>query len=195
MIRILTALLGLAVIGALFAGVYYGAEGLELRESRPPAFNIAPGEVRVDFLEPSIAGGPITVHLDIQGPPIDVYVMDEEWVARLTDSGTINLSQPFSFHREFSRLGVNGSTDLAVVADGETRLALVLDHSDNHYANDTIPEPHVVGVKVTTRYLDEERRSLTLGYLAATPSVILVGLTIQRRLKRAAADKKRLKHD
>lgn len=183
--RLIVALLGLALFGALFAGIYYAPENVEKRTSSP--FNLFPGEVRVDFLEPSVADGAVHVTITASGAAIDLWVMDQEWVETVLEPGEarLNLSTPFNYHAQWSVQNLTGEHNLTLVADGRTRLALVLDHSDAYY-DDTVPgeEAQVAAVTVQTRYLEEERKSLVLGYIAATPSVLLVVLTIGRKLHR-----------
>ncbi len=181
--RTMFALLGLAFFAALFAGIYYAPDIEEVERERA-AFNLAPGEVQPDFIERSIAGGTITVDLIIFGGPIDVWVMDEEWAASTLhpDQPGMDLSQPFSFHKEHTRLNVSGPQSWTLIADGETRLAFVLDNGDAYY-EDTADSGDEVRVHIKTRYLEEEDRSLVFGYLAAVPSVLLVVLTIMKQVR------------
>lgn len=180
--RTLLALLGLGLFGALFAGLYYAPE-VESVERERAAFNLAPGEVRPDFIESSIPGGLITVNVTIFGGPIDIWVMDEEWAAStLRGDNGMDLSQPFSYHKEHTRLNITGTQSWTFIGDGATRLAFVLDHGDAHY-NDTGATEEPVRIHIKTRYLEEEERSLVYGYLAATPSVLLVVLTIGKQIR------------
>ncbi len=186
--RTLFALLGLALFGAIFAGIYY-APAVEEVERERAAFNLAKGEIRPDFIERSVPGGEVSVNITIFGGNIDVYVMDEEWAASTLQPGEIgmNLSSPFSYHAQWTRLNVTGPQNWTFISDGQTRLAFVLDNSDTYY-NDTAPAEGDVRVHIKTRYLEEEERSLIFGYLAAIPSVLLVVLTIikQARNRRSA---------
>lgn len=192
--RTLGALLGLAVIMALFAGIYYSDDTV-LVTDRPPAFSVAPGEVQADFLEPSLPGGEIRVNITVTGGAVDLWVMDQEWVAStIGEAGGFNLSRPFSYHAQYSVLNVSGPYNFTVIADGETRLAMVFDHSDAYY-DDTAPSADAgpVSIGVQTRYLEEEQKSLFLGYLAVIPSVVLVLLTLGRQVQRSRQRRKRRK--
>ncbi|MGB0653274.1 MAG: hypothetical protein ACPGQL_08745 [Thermoplasmatota archaeon] len=184
--RFLLLLVGASLLGALLAGVYYAPENIVLREEGAPVFNVAAGEARVDFLEPSIEGGAIHVTVTVLTGNVDLYVMDQEWAASLTDAGALNLSQPFNYHKQWTALNVSGQHELTLVADGATRYAVVIDNTDNHYDGDTVPAnaTAMARVDMQTRYLAEEGRSLTLGYLAAIPSVVLVVYTLVRRWQR-----------
>ncbi len=182
--RTLLALLGLAFFAALFAGLYYAPDVEEVERERA-AFSLAPGEIQPDFIERSVRGGTITVNVTIFGGPIDIYVMDQEWASSTLnpEGGGMNLSQPFSYHAQWSRLNVTGAQSWTFIADGETRLAFVLDNSDTYY-EDTSPGDEDVRIHIKTRYLEEEQRSLVYGYLAAIPSVLLVVLTIIKQVRK-----------
>lgn len=183
--RTLGALLGLAVIMAVFAGIYYSDDPVVVTE-RPPAFSVAPGEVSPDFLEPSVPGGEIRVNISVVGGPVDLWVMDQEWLAStIGEGGGFNLSRPFSYHAQYSVLNVSGAHNFTVVADGKTRLAMVFDHGDAYY-EDTVPgaDAEPVSIAVQTRYLEEEQKSLVLGYVAVVPSVVLILLTLGRQVQR-----------
>lgn len=185
MIRIVVALLSLAVLGAIFAGIYYSRDNLELREEGAPAFQLAPGEAKQTLLQATVPGTPIVVSARVFGP-IDIYVLDKEWSRTLPAGGALRLDHPFSYHAESSRIGANGTVDITLVSDGKTETLLIFDNSDNYYANDTVPDAAAAGrgiatVQMTVRYLEEEKRTLTLGYIAAVPSVLLVLLTIGRK--------------
>lgn len=197
MIRITVALVGLAVFGAIFASIYYDPDN-HLKTESSPAFQLAPGEARQTTLQPTIPGTPIAVEVHVTGGALDLYVMEKEWSDALAGGGRLSLQKPFSYYAEHSRLGLQGSTDFALISDGVTEYLLVFDNSDNHYANDTVPDETgptqgAVSIQVTIRYLEEETRSLMLGYIAATPSVLLVAFTVwrkvrRRRLEQLAAD-------
>ena len=185
MIRLAVALVGLAIFGAIFVTIYYDPENRFYVENEP-AFQVAPGEARQTTLQPTLAGTPIAIHLRVTGGAIDLYVMEKEWSDSLARGGTLDLGQPFSFDAGQSRLGLEGVADFAIVSDGVTDLLLVFDNSDNHYLNDTAPSTDgptggAVSIEMTVRYLGEEKRSLTLGYLAAIPSVLLVLVTLGRK--------------
>lgn len=186
--RLLFALLGLGFFGALFAGLYY-APSVEEVERERAAFSLAPGEVQPDFIERGIPGAPITVNITIFGGPIDIYVMDEEWAGSTLQPGLgMDLSRPFSYHADLSRINITGPQTWNLTGDGFTRLAFVLDNSVSYY-NDTAPSDEPVRVHIQTRYLEEEQRSLVYGYLAAVPSVLLVVLTVVKQVRDRRAGK------
>jgi len=194
MIRLVMALLGLAVFGALFAAIHYAPEN-RVRVDDAPAFQLAPGEVRQTTLQPTVPGSPIAIRVRVFGGPLDLYVMEKEWSDNLAGGGRLSLDQPFSFYAEHSLLGLDGTTDFALVSDGVTDYLLVFDNSDNHYVGDTVPDPAsptngTVSVQITIRYLEEETRSLVLGYIAAAPSVLLVAFTVGRKVRRWARERK-----
>jgi len=179
MIRLVVALLGLGVIGAVFVGVYYASpEG-----TRKPPYNLAPGEVESDQLQPAGKGEVIELGIQVTGGPIDVYIMEAAQAQLLVEGGAMHLDRPFSYRSSLSRLNVTGHTVVTIVSDGETPLSVILDNSDNYY-NDTVPQGDA-SVRLVTRYPAEENRNLLLGYLAAMPSVLLVALTLWRKQKRA----------
>ncbi len=186
MIRTLAALLGLAVIAAVFAGIYYAPSELEWKEEGRPAFSAAPGEVRSFGMQPSIEGGLIHVELLVTNGPVDVYVMETTWAAALPveSEGRLGLNEPFSFLAEHSFVGVNGTWSTTLVSDGKTWHTLVVDNGDNYYAHDTSPDNRTASIQITTRYLEEEERSLWLGYIATTPSILLVAVTLWRQVRR-----------
>jgi len=184
MVRVTVALLGLAVFGAVFAGIYYAPRNVEVRQVGAPAFQLAPGEAKQSVLQPTIPGTPIAVRIEVTGGPIDLYVMQKDWSDVLPDAGVLDLSQPFSYYAEHSALGVVGTHDLVLVSDGVTEYLLVFDASDAYYTNDTPPGDGPAGVRLTTHYVEEQARSLVLGYIAALPSVLLVALTLGRKIAR-----------
>ncbi len=186
MFKLLAALLGLAVVFAVFAGIYYAPANIELREANS-AFNLAPGEVRQESLQPSLAGSDIVVEVQVLQGEIDVYVMDNEWASDLPSDGKLVLSRPFSYHAEPSQTHVNGTHTFTLQSDGNTWITVVFDNSDNYYDNDAAPRADPANgtdgtarVKITARFVDEENRSLILGYLAAIPSGLLVVVTLGR---------------
>lgn len=185
---VIVALIGLSLLGALFAAIYYSPENVVLRESGVPAFNLAPGEARIDFLEPSIENGPILVEIVVVSGRVDLYLMDQEWASSLTHGGSLDLSQPFSYHAQWSRLGLNESYSFTIVADGKTRYGMLIDNTDNYYEGDTVPEEDpengTARIRIQTRYIAEEQRSLILGYIAATPSGLLVGYAFVKKWQR-----------
>lgn len=184
MVRVTIALLGLAVFGALFAGVYYAPRNVEPRQEGAPAFQLAPGESKQSVLQPTIPGTPIVVQVRVTGSPIDIYVMEKDWSNGLPLGGSLSLQQPFSYFAEHSRLGVLGSATIVLESDGVTTYLLIFDASDAYYVNDTLPGDGPSGVLLTTHYVDEQGRSLVLGYIAALPSVLLVALTLGRKAVR-----------
>lgn len=178
------ALLGLAVFGALFAGVYYAPRNLQPREEGAPAFQLAPGEAKQSVLQATIEGTPIAIRVEVTGSPIDLYVMEKDWSDLLPLQGSLSLAQPFSYYAEHSRFNITGTTDLVLVSDGETEYVLVFDATDTYYANDTLPGTAPSAIRLTTHYVEEQTRSLVLGYIAAVPSVLLVVLTLGRKMTR-----------
>jgi hypothetical protein len=185
MIRITIALLGFVVFGAIFATIYYDPDN-RVKVDTDPAFIVGPGEARQTTIEPTAAGTPIAIHLRVTGSAIDVYVMEKEWSDSLAGGGRLDLSQPFSYSSELSRIGLQGVADFVILSDGLTEHLLVFDNSDSHYLNDTVPDVTgptrgTANVEMTVRYIDVEHRSLVLGYIAAAPSIILVAFTLARK--------------
>lgn len=188
MIRLVLALLGFTIFGALFAGIYYAPGNVHYKEEGAPAFSLAPGEARQTTLQATIPQTPIVVEVQAFGGPFDLYVMEKEWSDPLAGDGRLSLDQPFSYLADHSRIGLDGRTDFALLSDGITEYVLVFDNSDAYYQNDTVPNlaspsNGTVSVQVTIRYLEEETRSLILGYVAATPSVLLVAITLVRKIR------------
>jgi hypothetical protein len=193
-IRITIALLGLAVFGAVFALIYYDPDN-RLQTENAPAFQLAPGEARQTTLQPTIEGTPISVEVHATGGSFDLYVMEKEWSDSLAGEGRLSLQRPFSHYAEHSRIGLDGEASFSLLSDGVTEYLLVFDNSDNHYLNDTVPDlagptQGTVSVQITIRYLEEETRSLVLGYIAAAPSVLLVAFTVGRKVRRWARERK-----
>lgn len=189
MIRLVVALLGLAVIFAAFAGIAHSTGALEARTAVPPTFLIGPGEAQQVRLQPTVPDTAISVEARVVGGPIDLYVMPKEWADRLAQDGSFNLTQPFSFDAALSRTHVNGTYVFALTSDGRTEHLVVLDNSAEFYAGTARPDPAsptngTVEVTLTIHYLEEEERSLLLGYVAATPGVLLVVLTVGHRIWR-----------
>lgn len=189
MIRLVIALVGLAVFGAIFAGIYYDADNLTQKEEGAPAFRLAPGEAEQTTLQPTLAGSPILVRVRSFGGSIDVYVLEKEWSDVLPVAGRLSLDRPFSYDARHSVLGLNGSAEFTLISDGKTSYNIVFDNSDNFYDNDTAPDPAApaagqADILVTIRYLEDERRSLLLGYVAVVPSIVLVMVTLGRKLLR-----------
>lgn len=186
MFRVLVSLLGLAVLGAVFAGIYYGNP--EVREVGSPAFAPSPGEVRSFGVEPGLEGFPVLVTVTVFSGEVDVYLVDREWAHSLLDpdEARISLDRPFSFHSAWSRTHVNDTFEFTIVSDGETAYTLLIDNSDTYYDDDAVPDPEngTAEVKVSTRYLETEGRTLITGYLAAVPSVLLVVLALGRQIAR-----------
>lgn len=192
MFRVLAFLVGSAVLFALLAGVYYAPENTQHRTVGVPAFNLAPGEVRQDGLQPALPDSAISVEILVLQGTVDIYVMDKEWAAGLTRDGALLLDAPFSYDADSSATHVNHSHVFTLISDGITWKSMVFDNSDNHYDGDAVPgngtEP--ARLKVTVRYVDEEERSLVLGYIAVVPSILLVGVTFGRKwLRHRAAQK------
>lgn len=188
MIRFVLVLLGFTVFGALFAGIYYAPDNVHYKEQGAPAFSLAPGETRQTTLQATIPQTPIVVEVQAFGGPFDLYVLEKDWSDSLAGDGRLSLDRPFSYHAEHSRIGLDGRADFALLSDGVTEYVLLFDNSDAYYLNDTLPNPAspsngTVSVQVTIRYLEEETRSLILGYIAATPSILLVAITLVRKIR------------
>ncbi len=184
MIRIIVALLVLAVLGAVFAGIYYAPRNFEVREQGKAAFGMGPGEVQLELLPRGPVGSPILVKVQAFGA-LDLYVVNEEWTRHIAGGGRLSLENPFSYYSHLSQVGLNGSVEFTLISDGATNFVLLFDNSDNYYANDTIPQSTgAVTYQWSARYLEQEARSLVLGYLAAVPSVLLVAVTIGRKLQK-----------
>lgn len=188
MIRLIVALLGLTVFGAVFAGIYYAPGHVRFKEDGVPAFSLAAGEARQTTLQPTIPGTPIVVEVLSFGGPFDLYVMEAEWSEPLAGDGRLNLERPFSYLAEHSTIGLEGAAEFVLTSDGITSYVLIFDNSDAYYHNDTQPDPEsatngTVSVQVTVRYLEEETRSLVLGYIAAVPSIALVAITLARKIR------------
>lgn len=186
--RVTFALVGLAVVGALFAGVYYAPRNVQPREDGAPAFQIAPGEAKQSLLQPTVPGTPIVIQLVVTGSPIDLYVMEKDWSNGLAAGGSLSLDRPFSYYAEHSRFNLTGTHDLVLVSDGSTEYLLVFDATDTYYANDTLPGDGPAAIRLTTHYVEEQARSLFLGYIAALPSVLLVAWTLGRKAMRWRRD-------
>jgi hypothetical protein len=181
-VRLVTSLLGLAVLFALFAGTYYAPENIRAK-TEAPSFQVDPGETQQLRLLPTIAGTPILVKIDAVGGPFDVYVLEKEWADRLADNGDLNLTQPFSYEAGPSRTNITGSYEFTLVSDGRTEHLLVIDNADDYYTHDAVPDRNgptngTISLQLAVHYLREEERSLWLAYLAATPGIALVLFTI-----------------
>lgn len=187
--RFFVFLIGTAVIAAIFAGIYYAPENHQARVEGSPAFNLAPGEVRQDGLGPTLPDTPIAVTVEVLTGTVDLYVMDKEWASRLSQDFALSLQEPFSYHRGWSAIHVNDTHAFTIISDGETWHSIVFDNSDNYYEGDAASN-ETARLKVTVRYIEDEERSLMLGYIAATPSVLLVGATFGRQWLRHRASKR-----
>ena len=190
MAKTVIALLGMAVLGAIFAGVYYAPSNVEFKERGAPAYQLGPGEVQSDRLQPTVAGTPILIEATVRGGPIDLYILEKPWAESLPEDGRLQLDRPFSYHAQWSRTRLNGTAQLALLSDGRTEYLIVLDNSDNYYDGDAAPDlasttGGTVSVQLTIHFAREEQRSLVLGYLAATPSVLLLVLTLGRKARRS----------
>jgi len=182
---VLAFLLGAAIIAAVFAGIYYAPGNDEARVNGWPAFNLAPGEVRQDGIQPSVPDSPIAVQIEVITGEVDIYVMDKEWAASLPQQGSLRLDAPFSYYQDLSASRVNTSHTFTIISDGETWFSVVFDNSDNYYDDDAVPaEDAVAELRVTVRYLEQEDRSLLLGYVAVVPSILLVVVTLGRVARR-----------
>jgi hypothetical protein len=189
MTSLIIGLLGLTVVGAVFATIYYAPDNLDLKEKGAPAFQLAPGEAEQTTLDPVVPGSPMLVQVRAVGGPFDLYVLAAEWSDILPKGGQLHLDHPFSYDAKRSIIGLNGTAEFTLVSDGVTPYDLILDNSDSYYANDTVPDLHsptngTVSVQITVRYLVQEHRTLILGYVAAAPSVLLVLVTAGRKIHR-----------
>lgn len=196
MFRVLAFLVGSAVLLAVFAGIYYAPENEQQRTVGVPAFNLAPGEVRQDSLQPTLRDSPIAVEILVLAGTVDIYVMDKEWAADLTRNGALHLDRPFSFDADLSATHVNVSHTFTIISDGETWKSMIFDNSDNHYDGDAVPGAgETARLKVTVRYIEQEERSLLLGYIAVVPSALLVVVTLGRKWRRHHKQRGRRKED
>lgn len=192
MFRTLIFLVGTAILAALMAGVYYAPNTLALREEAT-AYNPGPGEVRQDTVHASLPGSDIVYEVEVLEGAVDIYVMDQEWVGSLAQGGDIHLDRPFNYYAEWSAVGVNGTHTFTIQSDGRTSYSVVFDNSDNYYQGDADEEEgerSTAKIRTTVRFVEEEGRSLTFGYLAAIPSVLLVVVTFGRQYWRHHRDKR-----
>lgn len=183
MFRTLAVLVGGAVFLAIFAGIYYAPQNEEFRVEGHPVFNLAPGEVRQTGLQPTIEETPIVVTVEVLAGTVDIYVMDKEWAQDLAQSGSLSLQEPFSYHQTLSETHVNGTHEFSIISDGVTWQSVIFDNSDNVYDGDAAAN-ETANIRLTVRFVEEEERSLTLGYIATIPSILLVVITLGRQIKR-----------
>ncbi len=186
MFRSLVFLVGASLLGAFLAAVYYAPESSELRVNSS-AYNPSVGEIRQDTVHASLPGAPILYEIEVLAGTIDVYVMEREWAASTAGGGDIRLDEPFSYIADLSATHVNGSYSFTIESDGKTAYVVVFDNSDNFYAGDAGEDAEnatTARVKTTVRFFAEEDQSLTFGYLAAIPSVLLVLVTFGRQVWR-----------
>ncbi len=182
--RSLIFLIGTSLLGAFMAAVYYAPDNLEFREASS-AYNLAAGEVSQDTVHPSLPGSDIVYEIEVFSGEIDVYIMERAWAASLSRGG-IDLSRPFSFDAAISKTHVNGTYSFIIKSDGVTTYNVVFDNSDNYYAGDSGEDQNGTTARVSTsvRFIEEEARSLTFGYLATIPSILLVVVTFGRQARR-----------
>ncbi len=185
MMRSMIFLVGASVLGAIFAAAYYSPESLEFHEASS-AYNLGPGEVRQDTVHPTLPGSDIVYEINVLQGEIDVYVMERVWAGSLSGGGDLDLSQPFSFDAALSKTHVNGTFSFIIQSDGETSYSVVFDNGDNYYEGDAGEggTPETARVSTSVRFVEEEARSLTFGYLATIPSILLVVVTLGRQVKR-----------
>lgn len=185
MFRSLVFLIGASLLGAFLAAVYYAPDNLEQRENSS-AYNPAVGEIRQDTVHPSLPGSDIVYEITVLQGEIDVYVMEREWASSTAGGGDISLDAPFSYIHDLSKTHVNGSYTFTIQSDGVTSYVVVFDNSDNFYDDDAGEDGNATTARVKTsvRFFAEEERSLTFGYLAAVPSVLLVVVTVGRQAMR-----------
>lgn len=175
--RILVGLIGLAVFGAVFAGL---AQDAASHRRSSTAFQIAPGEARTDQVQPGSGDGNITVDVEVVQGVVDIFVVEAALTPDLV-RGQLRLDRPFSYRAEYSRLHVAGNLSVELPAD--TTYDIVLDNSDAYYEGDATPDGVAV-VELKVRYPVDEKGSLVLGVVAALPSLLLVGFTLARALRR-----------
>lgn len=182
MFRLMAALLGFALFGALFAAAYYQPQEVD-RELPTPKFRLAPGEMVPDFIEPGAQGENVTVNITVlSGGPIDVYLMNMENLTLRALNGTLysfELSENVSYDPTYSRTNITRTYNFTFVVDGQNRTALLIG-SRMPQDESVPPEEQVTEVDVQMRYTATETRSLVLAYLLAAPSVLLVGYTFYR---------------
>lgn len=185
MFRSLVFLVGAAVLGAFMAAVYYAPDNIEHREQASTR-SLAAGDVQQDGLQPSLEGSDIVYHIEVLEGKIDVYVMDKEWATGLVVGGDLHLQQPFGYYKSLSAQNVTGQYTFTIKSDGETWYSVVFDNSDSFYRGDAGENEAVETARLhtTVRFIDEEARSLTFGYFAVLPSVILVAVTFGRQANR-----------
>lgn len=184
MYRSLVFLLGTAILAAFMAAVYYAPENAEVREE-DTAYNLGPGEVQQDTVHPSLPGSDIVYEVDVRHGVIDVYVLEQEWATPTAGAGALDLSQPFSYRSDLSKTHVNGTYTFSILSDGKTSYIVLFDNGDNFYEGDAGEDgSEQARVRTTVRFLAEEERSLTLGYIATVPSILLVVVTLGRQYVR-----------
>lgn len=190
MFRSLAFLVGTAVLAALLAGVYYSPANYQSRTDGYPAFNLAPGEVRQDGIQPAVPDSPVAIQIEVLSGEVDIYVMDKEWAGSLPRDGALRLDHAFSYYEAWSATHVNTSHEITIISDGLTWYSIIFDNSDNFYDGDAEPGNDTANLRVTVRYLEQEERSLVLGYIAAVPSVLLVVVTMGRKYARWKREKR-----
>ncbi|MDX1610737.1 MAG: hypothetical protein R3185_00095 [Candidatus Thermoplasmatota archaeon] len=190
MLRITVALLGFAVFGAMFAAAYYQPSEVE-RELPTPKFRLAPGEMVPDFIEPGAQGELVTVNLTVlQGGPVDAYLMNMENLTLNALNGTtygFEIGDNVSYNPVYSRTNISATYNFTFIADGQNRTALLIasrmPFNASHPAENRYTPENTTEVSVTMRYTATEQRSLVIGYLMATPSVLLISYVLYRHAR------------
>lgn len=185
MFRSLVFLVGTAVLGAFMAAVYYAPDNIEHREQASTR-SLAPGDVQQDAVQPSLEGSDIVYHIEVLEGTIDVFIMDKEWATGLALGGELHLQQPFSYYQSLSARNISADHTFTIRSDGETWYSVVFDNSDSFYRGDAGEEApsETARIRTTVRFIDDEARSLTFGYFAILPSVLLVAVTFGRQINR-----------
>lgn len=184
--RIIVALLGFALFGAMFAAAYYQPRDVE-RELPTPRFRLGPGEMQPDFIEPGAVGENITVNITVvRGGPIDVYLMNMENLTLHALNGSayrFELGENVSYDRELSRTNITDAYNFTFRTDGENRTVLLIGSRMPEDANRS-EEENVTAVSVRMTYTRTEQRSLIIGGLLASPSALLIVYVSYRRIRR-----------
>lgn len=190
--RSMVFLIGSAILAAVMAGFYYAPDSVALKEDAS-AYNLGPGEVQLDAVHPSLPGSDIVYEVVVKSGEIDLYVLEQEWATPAAGGGAISLAEPFSYDAAKSATHINGSYTFTIQSDGKTSYIIFFDNSDNFYEGDAgegVAQIEDARVQVSVRFVAEEARSLTLGYMATVPSILLVVVTFGRQAMRWQRERK-----
>lgn len=189
---LLATLLGFALFGAIFAAVYYAPVEEEQIETNPK-FRIEPGEVKQDRLWEAAGGENVTVNITVEkGGPIGVYIFRIDDIVDSVFNGTINdvdLIGSARYVDDHTNLTVTLHHNFTMFAPGTREFVLLYVSNverPEEYENLTAQEkePYLTEVAVEIRYFESETKSLILGYIFATPSVLLVGVAFWQKWKK-----------